>query len=93
MAALEALQRYKRIVARNLQDAAFDELRSATPVDTGRARAGWRKGGSGDTLTVSNEVPYIRYLNEGSPSRPPSMFIPRAIRRAVSSVRSRGRLR
>lgn len=41
------------------------EIRSRTPVDTGTARAGWRKQASTTGFTIENNVPYIGILDKG----------------------------
>lgn len=44
-------------------------------------------------LRISNSVPYIRRLNEGSSSQAPAGFIEAAIRRAVDGLGSRTKRR
>lgn len=44
------------------------------------------KLGSG-TLYVTNNVPYIRRLNEGSSKQAPSLFVEAAVDRAIQTVR------
>jgi len=54
------------------------DLKRETPVDTGRARDGWKIVGS----KIINNVPYISYLNKGSSLQAPSHFVEKtAIRR------------
>jgi hypothetical protein len=90
------------------------ELRKATPVDTGNARAHWvpsvgspfagaADGASyqqgvatvlsfklGDgVLYVSNNVPYIRRLNEGHSRQAPALFIEAAVDRAFAKVEAK----
>lgn len=43
------------------------ELRADTPVRTGRARAGWQTKVSKDNLVIENKVPYVGYLDKGTP--------------------------
>lgn len=43
----------------------LDEIKSRTPVDTGTARAGWRKQASTTGFTIENNVPYIGILDKG----------------------------
>ena len=49
------------------------DLKEATPVDTGKARDGWKY----DPLskTISNEVDYITDLNQGSSRQAPKWFV------------------
>lgn len=55
------------------------ELRAATPVETGRAREGWRRDATG----IRNEVPYVARLNAGSSRQAPAGFVEAAIDRAL----------
>jgi hypothetical protein len=52
-----------------------EKLKAATPVDTGRARDGWKYDGK----SISNDVEYIDELNRGSSTQAPSHFIERTI--------------
>ena len=47
------------------------ELREATPVDTGEARDGWKR----DDDAIVNEVEHISYLNEGTSQQAPALFV------------------
>lgn len=51
----------------------FATVKSKTPVDTGRARAGWRNSMSKDTFTISNNVPYVPILDKGRHMTPRGM--------------------
>ena len=55
------------------------ELRAATPVETGRAREGWRRDATG----IRNDVPYVGRLNAGSSRQAPGGFVEAAIDRAL----------
>lgn len=48
-----------------LADQLYTEIRKTTPVDTGRARGGWRKQVRDTSFTIENAVPYIGVLDEG----------------------------
>jgi hypothetical protein len=50
---------------RRLSDAVFKEVRANTPVDTGRARAGWRRQNSDKSFEITNDVPYVPVLDRG----------------------------
>ena len=52
-----------------------EELRAATPIDTGRARAGWKY----EDGQISNDVEYIDRLNAGSSTQAPTHFIERTL--------------
>lgn len=51
----------------------YNTLRKKTPVDTGQARAGWRKKQTKDSVTVSNAVPYVPVLDKGRHMTPRGM--------------------
>lgn len=48
-----------------LGKAVYQEVKQRTPVDTGRAKAGWRKSQVDNNFTISNAVPYIEVLDKG----------------------------
>lgn len=52
-----------------------DELKAATPVDTGVARDGWEI----EDGKIVNKVDYIDDLNSGSSTQAPSHFIERTL--------------
>lgn len=52
-----------------------EELRAATPVDTGRAAAGWAL----EANRIVNPVEYIGDLNSGSSQQAPSHFIEQTV--------------
>ena len=76
-------QEFRRRSGRRIRrdaDALLDRLRDTTPVDTGRARAGWRattaRYSRGEwRLTIENDVPYIVQLNMGSSRQAPRRFV------------------
>jgi hypothetical protein len=61
----------------HVMDAFYKELKKNTPIRTGRARSGWAKYkdtqiGTGQTQTViTNSVPYIAPLDQGSSKQAP----------------------
>ncbi|WP_086464347.1 hypothetical protein [Oceanibaculum nanhaiense] len=57
----------------------LQELRAATPVETGRARDGWHLTEAG----IRNDVPYVGRLNAGSSRQAPAGFVEAAIDRAL----------
>jgi len=62
----------------NLQKEAakmVSELEAATPVDTGLARDSWKIDDQGKRVLITNDTPYIQYLNEGSSKQAPSHFV------------------
>lgn len=56
-------------------DAIVKELADATPVDTGRASAGWHHNGK----QIMNDVEYVNRLNEGSSEQAPSFFVEQTV--------------
>lgn len=52
-------------------DRLITNLAANTPIDTGEARAGWKREGT----TIVNTVPHISRLNEGSSKQAPAYFI------------------
>ncbi len=50
---------------------AINNLKEATPVDTGEAREGWKLVGD----KIVNDVDHISNLNDGSSQQAPSHFI------------------
>jgi hypothetical protein len=67
----------KRVAAKKAEtiDTLVNNLRDATPVDTGKAAAGWRSEGD----KIINDVPYIVDLNSGTSQQAPAHFIELAI--------------
>ena len=43
----------------------YREIKQRTPVDTGRAKAGWNQQVKLDGFTISNQVDYIGVLDKG----------------------------
>ena len=48
-----------------LANEVYREVRKNTPVDTGRAKNGWRKKSNDKSMEVSNSVPYVPILDKG----------------------------
>ncbi len=47
-------------------------LKNFTPVRTGRAQAGWRATSNKLSGAISNSVPYVQYLEKGTPKMRPA---------------------
>lgn len=60
----------KKIVDEITNDA-FDELKTRTPRDSGRAAEGWNVNRGRGVNTITNSVPYISELDKGSSSQAP----------------------
>jgi hypothetical protein len=56
-------------------DSIIKDLKDATPVDTGKARDGWRREGN----TIVNDVEYIDELNQGTSQQASSFFVERTV--------------
>jgi hypothetical protein len=50
-------------------------LAANTPVDTGHAAAGWEIKADGKNILVTNDVPYIDFLNQGTSKQAPAYFV------------------
>ena len=61
------------------------EIKKRTPIDTGRARKGWRKR----TSSVSNTVPYISRLESGYSKQAPRGFTKQAISATLSKRKAK----
>lgn len=66
----EILQQLKEIA-----DAALAELALETPVDTGKAAAGWHYEINGESVVLENDVAYVKMLNAGSSAQAPAYYI------------------
>jgi len=68
-------------------DYATETLKVVTPVDTGKARSGWRNekydlnSNSDDVGAIINEVEYIGVLNKGHSRQAPKYFIEQVLSR------------
>ena len=48
-------------------DELTQSLQDFTPVRTGRARGGWKESVTGTRAEIKNPVPYVQYLEKGTP--------------------------
>lgn len=62
----EVARQKRRVISELVED-----LREATPVDTGRARDGWRATED----SIENDVEYIDDLNQGTSQQAPARFV------------------
>ncbi len=67
---LKDLQRVSKLL--------IDDLKKDTPVDTGLASNSWSMETRKSSVVVSNDVAYIKHLNEGSSRQAPAHFVERA---------------
>lgn len=67
-----------------------DEFKSQvvprTPIDQGRARAGWQQRQSGTNISVENQVPYIERLERGYSRQAPRGFVNQAITATIANT-------
>jgi hypothetical protein len=61
--------------ARKKVNSMVNELKAATPVDTGNARASWTVTEVDRVFFVKNSAPYIQYLNMGTSKQAPAYFV------------------
>ncbi len=68
----------------DLTESFYAAVSRRTPVDTGQLRAGWKKAILGRGIArvgiVSNGVPYVRFVEEGTPTQAPRGFIALTLR-------------
>jgi hypothetical protein len=67
----QGLARLTGRVAREIQE----RVAARTPVDTGRARAGWEMSGAGLSYSISNPVPYVTALEHGHSRQAPAGMV------------------
>lgn len=60
---------------------------SQRAIQVGTERLSKRVSGVGRDIYLTNNVPYIEYLNKGSSVQAPAKFVEAAIKRAISSIR------
>jgi hypothetical protein len=63
------------------------EIVPRTPIDKGRARAGWQQRTQGSTQTVENRVPYIERLQKGYSRQAPNGFVNQAISATIAKTK------
>lgn len=66
--------------------AGVEILRSVTPVDTGRARAGWSYRRVGVFMVLENDVPYVEFLERGTVHMAPRLFVATALPRIARTM-------
>lgn len=54
-----------------------------TPIDKGRARAGWKQRNIATQQIIENQVPYIERLEKGYSKQAPRGFVKQAIGAAI----------
>lgn len=84
----KAIENVKDYIDR-FTDGLVDELKSQviprTPIDTGRARRGWRVR-KGLNKRIENQVPYIGALERGRSRQAPRGFVKQSIEAAIAET-------
>lgn len=77
---MKGLEREKdRIISEIAQDT-LDVAVKNTPIDEGRARAGWRRENTGTGFRIANRVPYIDLLEKGRSKQAPNGILGPTVR-------------
>ena len=63
----------------------LQEVKKLTPVKTGRLRDGWKR----EKNIVTNDVPYLQYVDQGTRYIKPRRFIEAAFQRVISKDENR----
>ena len=69
--AMRGFEREKGRIISKIADDTLVVARSKTPIDEGRARAGWRRENRGKDFSIANRVPYIDLLERGRSKQAP----------------------
>lgn len=77
------LERKVKRMVNQMQDDMFDEVKSSTPVDTGRARKAWRQTSQG----ANNALNYVQFLEAGSSKQAPDGMSGPALNTIKSNLR------
>ena len=65
-----------------------EEIRKGTPIDTGKARRGWRRTLTPKGATINNSVDYVSHLENGSSRQAPKGMVKPAINKIEANLRS-----
>jgi hypothetical protein len=65
-----------------------EEIRKTTPIDTGKARRGWRRTMTPKGASIHNSVDYVSHLENGSSRQAPKGMIQPAINKIEANLRS-----
>ena len=77
------LERKVKRMVNQMQDDMFEEVKSTTPVDTGRARKAWRQTSEG----ANNPLEYVKFLDRGSSKQAPDGMSSPALNTLKSNLR------
>ena len=60
-----------------------------TPIDTGRARKGWKTSRTTRGFEVENSVPYIGFLEKGHSKQAPKGILKPTVRKVTGNIQRR----
>ena len=86
------LERHLQGVNRQMTIDLHEGLWTATPVRTGYARSRWTTRWRNGRGSITNDTPYLIYLNAGSSEQAPSGFIQAEITKVLGNNYEEGRL-
>jgi len=75
-------------IVREVTNDLYNELRSKTPIDTGKARRGWKVSNGSQKSTINNRVEYISALEDGHSKQAPKGFVNQSINKIKRNARS-----
>jgi hypothetical protein len=75
-------------IVREISDDLHKEIKSRTPIDTGKARRGWKQKHRRNNSTVSNKVKYIQPLEDGHSKQAPKGFVNQSVNKIKRNARS-----
>lgn len=74
---------------RDLSNQTIRIAKQTTPIDTGRARKGWRKSVNRQGFEVENSVPYIGFLEKGHSKQAPKGILKPTVRKVTGNIQRR----
>lgn len=74
---------------RDLSNQTIRVAKQTTPIDTGRARKGWRKSVNRQGFEVENSVPYIGFLEKGHSKQAPKGILKPTVRKVTGNIQRR----
>lgn len=77
------ISRFTKTVATTFKN----EVVPRTPIDTGRARRGWKQRQLGNTQIIDNQVPYIERLERGYSRQAPRGFVKQAMTATINKTK------
>lgn len=79
----QEIEQFQRSVATTFKS----EVVPRTPIDTGRARAGWKQRQLGRQQIIENQVPYIERLERGYSRQAPRGFVKQAMTATINKTK------